>query len=652
MEAVLKGLLPLLTILFTGAALLWPQCLRQNARQHLKGSSRPRRQTSVEAKTCALALLAAVACFGIAAWSNAPQHLQPTLPPVVEAKEVSRQACQAHLSNYDLASAADALRDIRTGRELSKDFQTRARPTLDHWLRTVNNHLFFGCGCMFAVLPAVLAALYHTLATSSTSSFKQQPKGALAELAANTWFELAPAVYAVLGCTMVAFCGYHFYMLEHQLNSCVLASGHWYTYVHTSFSCLVVLLHLLASPRSSNTSTSTPNELTPQGGGHHRLSAGAYAGFAALYQVLALQVLKTSQLFFHDATESVAGIKIALLVLPVSAVAAYFCGQIAAQSSTAAGSVQPASSVLVVEKVLEKTSSTALEEARSVPDLEAAAAAEAKAVELLDAGKHDGVSAADCGAGDSADVSTSAKCFLSQHQHLQDRLCATQQEEPSPTLQQETASAPPAIVGGTLAPASSRDPSSCCASTSALQGKGKGEGKGAPAGKGKGKGASSNSCGRGPQAAATTTTSAHGVQQCPHPAAPLAPTAPSNGGLLEQIRGFKKAKLKKPALQSSSHSVTAVDSEALSQQRSGQGKAVKAAPSLLDEIRGFQKGTLRKPSAGEGKGGSSAGGDSARQGQPAGGKKPIDLMSQLKLSLVQRRGSSDADECASDDDGW
>ena len=59
------------------------------------------------------------------------------------------------------------------------------------------------------------------------------------------WPVVLPAVNAVTVAAIVVYFGFYFWLEEKQITSCLLLSGHWYTYVLTTFCCLVVFVHLL-----------------------------------------------------------------------------------------------------------------------------------------------------------------------------------------------------------------------------------------------------------------------------------------------------------------------------------------------------------------------------------------------------------------------
>ena len=112
---------------------------------------------------------------------------------------------------------------------------------LDRTLRRLNNIIFFNIGVLTSVLPA-LALMFIAVAPFI------HPKLAVLktlEPSPQFWPVILPAVNAVTLAAVVVYFGFYFWLEETQVTSCLLLSGHWYTYVLTTFCCVLVFVHLL-----------------------------------------------------------------------------------------------------------------------------------------------------------------------------------------------------------------------------------------------------------------------------------------------------------------------------------------------------------------------------------------------------------------------
>jgi len=122
----------------------------------------------------------------------------------------------------------ECLRDNSIGRALAVQFNSRARPSLDRVSRLLFNHIFFGAGSMCAVIPFLGVLLWTAGSSYVTRSGLRSRSRREAAWGEAMWFAVEPCVYAVYVSTIIAFAGYHFWMVEGQVTSCVYASGHWY----------------------------------------------------------------------------------------------------------------------------------------------------------------------------------------------------------------------------------------------------------------------------------------------------------------------------------------------------------------------------------------------------------------------------------------
>jgi len=107
-----------------------------------------------------------------------------------------------------------------------------------------------------------------------------------------------PLVYSITASCFVVFGAFHFQQESKRSASCILMSGHWYTYVMTTLMSSLALVHVATAK------------------GAKFVNTVLYFGYWFLYQALAILVLTRTQKFFHDDKEALSGIAYAMRVSP------------------------------------------------------------------------------------------------------------------------------------------------------------------------------------------------------------------------------------------------------------------------------------------------------------------------------------------------
>jgi len=122
------------------------------------------------------------------------------------------------------------------------------------------------------------------------------------------WLVTTPVTNGALCMACVVFTAFHFYIMEEQVNRCLLISGHWFTIMCTIWSFLAVSCHLYNHSDLGMVSS----------------LFSFYLAYFAIFLSMASLVLKRSQLFHHDDMESKAGIEAAAWVVAIAGPAFLF----------------------------------------------------------------------------------------------------------------------------------------------------------------------------------------------------------------------------------------------------------------------------------------------------------------------------------------
>lgn len=212
-----------------------------------------------------------------------PSGLATTHPDVVLHKANMRAMCHQALNvDLDTAAAENYVRDNVVGKALAA--KQPQRRTIASAAFSVFNTVIFGMGAMFAVLPHLVLMGLDVAGVKVVSD--------------TTWSKLVPMLKVITLFTSAVYLVFHLCVDQLRVNWCVLISGHWFTYVMTSFATIYTLVQIFASVDKTS--------------GWRQY----YPCYAVFHQLVSLRILHQTQTYFHDSVEGVCGIYLALASLP------------------------------------------------------------------------------------------------------------------------------------------------------------------------------------------------------------------------------------------------------------------------------------------------------------------------------------------------
>jgi outer membrane biosynthesis protein TonB len=241
-------------------------------------------------------------CFG-AIQVNAPLKLQITHPDVVEHKARMRQECILASATYDFATQEACMRDRELSRSLNQAYESGRRKTMANTAQKWGNTAVISIGMLWSVLPFQVLAFLKTV-----DSLVPVSRVLPILNSEEYWLVTTPVTNGALCMACVVFATFHFYIMEEQVEGCLLVSGHWFTIACTVFSFLGVSTHLY-----NHSDLGTVGSLL-----------SFYLAYFAIFLGMASLVLKRSQLFHHDDLESKAGIEAAAYAILVAGPAFLF----------------------------------------------------------------------------------------------------------------------------------------------------------------------------------------------------------------------------------------------------------------------------------------------------------------------------------------
>jgi len=232
---------------------------------------------------------------------NVPGRMQRTHPSIVEQKQKSRDVCKAAIERFDFSAAEAAIRNSKLSKDLYRQFREAHSKTLAHTIMPVVEFLIFRVGVLCAVAPLYLVLLAQTFAHGHNI------------LPSNADWSLVflPALNTATSYCWVVVSVFHLWLREQQVSSCLLLSGHWYTFAHTVAAFILVLVFFSTGcpkhPPGDHGWTSTKD------------FCGYYIAYFCIYLALALNVLKNSQMYHHDDIEAIQGLRSFVMTLIFSA---------------------------------------------------------------------------------------------------------------------------------------------------------------------------------------------------------------------------------------------------------------------------------------------------------------------------------------------
>jgi hypothetical protein len=287
---VLKWFLPLVALFLT----IW--LLRKFNSKTMHTADRP----SISTRTFTVALVSGLAITAVAHLTNLPHHLQPTNLQVLADKLDRRELCHrawVHETADSSVRAESFIRDNTVGRRIHDEVMQRSRPDMGRVMASWGNKPFFFFGMCWSILPSLL----HLFVASLPLPARVKPR---------TWESMLPVMTPVIAMTAAAFCIYHIVIVPRQASACLLASGHWYTWLFTTLASIIVMMHLHQ---------------------HRDSQTVSYLVWLAIYQALAFSVLVETQRFHHDAAEALYGLRCSAMASP----AVLAVGLMAARALTA-----------------------------------------------------------------------------------------------------------------------------------------------------------------------------------------------------------------------------------------------------------------------------------------------------------------------------
>ena len=229
--------------------------------------------------------------FCAAIYFNLPDRLQSSHPKIIESKVAARAVCKHHLSSMEYSHAYHSLYNNTLSKHLYSSYLSAKSQSLSIFLMNYLQPLIFGTGVMTTVNPWILLLfIAYAMKLAGLCSI-------------NSIFPLSlqsvtiPLIYSVCTSCTVIFAFFHFVIENQRCDSCLYISGHWYTFTLTTLIMAIIYVHL-----------------TINKGIVKSIGFGVYW---FVYSFITLNILKTTQIFFHDSEEAIAGIYYALLISPI-----------------------------------------------------------------------------------------------------------------------------------------------------------------------------------------------------------------------------------------------------------------------------------------------------------------------------------------------
>jgi hypothetical protein len=222
---------------------------------------------------------------------NGPAMVGVTHEQVIAYKVANGAACHAALKRGDLLTAETMVRTKNISTDLFAEFNRNKRSDVLGIITTLGNTTIVFTGAMFSILPFLVLLFLHTalapLRYCGVKAWRLSPR----------FLGLViPVVNIISVVTFFIFIFFHLVVDSVRNDSCLLTSGHWFTYTSTTLCCIFVLAHLAI------------NEL-----GY----ATNYVVWVAIQQMFAYLALKQTQTYFHTLEESLDGIRYALFLFPL-----------------------------------------------------------------------------------------------------------------------------------------------------------------------------------------------------------------------------------------------------------------------------------------------------------------------------------------------
>jgi NADH:ubiquinone oxidoreductase subunit 6 (subunit J) len=237
-----------------------------------------------------------------------PAKLQSTHPKIIAQKEEARGVCVKAIESFDFGKAEDAIRDSSLSKQMYADYRKTRKAHISHSISPLFNQIAFRTGALCSLLPVFALLFLHLLVKFQKQlGDKIEPLIPFSLPSDADWsLVLLPALDMATAYTWFVNLAFHFWLRERQVTSCMLLSGHWYTFAHT-IACFALAAAFFVSE-----------------GPAYRAHAHTLAAWLVVYLALALNVLTNSQMYHHDHEESAEGLRCFGFVVPLASAAALF----------------------------------------------------------------------------------------------------------------------------------------------------------------------------------------------------------------------------------------------------------------------------------------------------------------------------------------